>query len=69
MWQCNKVDSSGERCMANAVHRLHFAKDHPFDHFDLCDKHLSEYTDYLWLQEIEELELIQDQYLHPRRKT
>ena len=61
-WICEKVDSNGNRCTANAVCRLQFSKDHPFEHFDVCEEHLSEYTDYLWTQEIDEFNKIQELY-------
>jgi len=62
MWQCSKIDTFGKRCTANAVCRLHFAKDHPFDHFDVCLGHLHEYSGFYSIQPIEELDEIQRLY-------
>ena len=62
MWQCSKIDASGKRCEAKASCRLHFAKDHPFDHFDVCLEHLHEYSGFYSIQPIEELDDIQEKY-------
>lgn len=50
MWQCSYVDSRGIRCEAIALHRIHFANDHPFDHYDVCAEHFEEYKHYCWVQ-------------------
>lgn len=42
-WQCEYVDHKGKRCEFQALWRLHFAWLHPFDHVDVCRKHLIEY--------------------------
>lgn len=34
-WQCQYVDSRGKRCEQEALHRLHFSLEHPFDHVDV----------------------------------
>jgi hypothetical protein len=49
---CNFTNSNGKRCQVNARWRLHFSIDHPFDHHDCCEEHMSEYHGYCWKQEI-----------------
>lgn len=43
-WQCAYRSSRGIRCLAKATFRVFFAKDHPFDHIDLCEEHKKEYA-------------------------
>jgi hypothetical protein len=54
-WQCTYVDSKGRRCEAEALHRLHFSNDHPFDHVDVCDGHLKDYSNYTKKENIDEI--------------
>jgi len=68
-WLCQKVDADGNRCAKTAVHRLHFSKDHPFDFLDVCETHLDEYTDYLWVQYMKEVETWAKEYEDGRRKS
>lgn len=68
MWQCSKTDTSGKRCMAKAICRLHFAKDHPFDFFDVCEEHLHEYSGFYSVQLIKELDEYQEKYNDRRKK-
>ncbi len=49
-WQCSYYDSKGDRCSADATIRIHFSKDHPFDHMDLCEEHLKFHPGYVWSQ-------------------
>lgn len=51
-WECEYVSENGERCGANALHRVHFAKDHPFNHVDVCREHLKKYTVFAWIQDL-----------------
>jgi hypothetical protein len=51
-WQCSFVDKTGKRCENEALHRLHFASEHPFNHVDICDKHFEEYSEYSWVQDL-----------------
>lgn len=53
-WICQCINAEGERCQSQAVHRLHFSKDYPFDFLDVCEEHLGEHTDYLWEQYLKE---------------
>lgn len=69
MWQCSKVDSNGVRCPVNAVCRLHFSIEHPFDFIDVCEAHYNEYTDWLWEQAIEELDQNERNYLNVNNTT
>lgn len=50
MWQCRFVDAKGVRCPAQAVRRIHFATEHPFDHTDVCPEHLEEYKFFCWYE-------------------
>ena len=53
-WQCTHHDSNGIRCENEADYRLHFAADHPFDHVDVCEKHLEKYNSkhISWTQDL-----------------
>ena len=51
-WRCSYHDSKGCRCEKPASIRIHFAKGHPFDHMDLCEKHLEFHPGYVWEQKI-----------------
>jgi hypothetical protein len=51
-WQYSYVDSKGIRCINEALHRLHFAADHPFDHIDVCAKHLEEYKFFCRIEDL-----------------
>lgn len=50
-WQCQFHNSKGIRCAKEASHRVHFSKDHPFDHMDVCDEHLEIHQGYVWKEE------------------
>lgn len=50
-WQCQCVDSNGVRCENEALHRIQFSQEHPFDHVDVCEKHLESYNEYLGVVE------------------
>jgi len=52
MWQCTFIDSSGVRCKEAAVLRLHYSKDDPFNHVDICREHESKFRFYVWRQSI-----------------
>ena len=54
-WRCSFHDAKGIQCPNAALWRMHFAKDHPFDHIDVCSEHLDDYSSYSWLQDIGEL--------------
>jgi len=47
-WQCSYCDSKGERCNRQAVWRLHFALDHPFNFVDVCKEHRGYYSNVAW---------------------
>jgi hypothetical protein len=49
-WQCKFYDKDGRRCESEAVARLHFSPDHPFDHIDVCEEHKKEYPTWAWMQ-------------------
>ena len=49
-WQCQYRNVKGVQCPSKAVLRLHFSASHPFDHFDVCETHVSEYKVYSWTQ-------------------
>ena len=51
-WQCSFTDSTGSRCENEAIHRLHFSSQHPFDHVDVCLEHFEEYKRYCWVQDL-----------------
>jgi hypothetical protein len=51
-WRCSYHDAKGIRCENEAIYRLHFAADHPFDHVDVCEKHQNEYTNNTWIQDL-----------------
>jgi hypothetical protein len=53
-WQCSYHDNKGKRCENEALHRLHFSTEHPFDHVDVCQKHFEEYPRFCWVQELQE---------------
>lgn len=52
--QCSYHNSKGIRCEKEGTVRIHFAKDHPFDHMDLCEEHLEFHQGYLWSQQLEQ---------------
>jgi len=49
-WRCSFHSANGVRCEKEAVLRLHYHKDHPFDFVDTCREHLQEYRHYQWRQ-------------------
>lgn len=51
-WQCSFHDSNGLRCPNEALKRIHFNGEHPFDHMDACDKHMEEYKIFVWIQDL-----------------
>lgn len=51
-WQCSYIDSAGTQCTNEALYRLHFSGDHPFDHTDVCRQHLEEYSYFVWTQDL-----------------
>lgn len=52
-WQCSFVDSKGKRCEAEALSRLHYSGEHPFDHADYCDAHVFDYMKGVqWVQDL-----------------
>lgn len=52
-WQCSYYNSKGIRCEKEATLRIHFSKDHPFDHMDLCEEHKQYHPGYVWSQDLE----------------
>jgi hypothetical protein len=50
MWQCRFCNQDGQRCSEEAIARIYFSNDHPFNHTDVCKRHLSEYGSYIWIQ-------------------
>lgn len=51
-WQCTFVNAAGSRCENEAIHRLHFASEHPFDFVDCCKVHFEEYKYFVWVQDL-----------------
>ena len=51
-WPCQFVSHKGERCRAEALHRLFFQKDDPFTFMDLCEKCAERYQKFLWREDI-----------------
>jgi hypothetical protein len=51
-FQCRYIDASGKRCENEAIKRIHFAEDHPFDHTDCCEVHIEEYPIFAWIQDL-----------------
>jgi hypothetical protein len=51
-WICSYRDKYGKMCGRQAVWRLHFSPDHPFDHLDVCHEHSMSYQHVSWLQDI-----------------
>lgn len=49
-WKCQYVDAKGASCENEALFRLHFSPEHPFDHVDVCMLHSEEYKYYAWFQ-------------------
>lgn len=49
-WKCQYINAEGASCGNEALFRLHFAPDHPFDHVDVCMLHSEEYKYYAWFQ-------------------
>lgn len=49
-FQCTYVDSKGRRCEAEALQRLNFTKEHPFDGVNVCEDHAKEYDNVVWIQ-------------------
>lgn len=53
-WQCEYVDGMGHRCEAEALYRLHFSTNHPFDHVDVCGMHVDFYRHFADIQDLHE---------------
>lgn len=53
-WQCEYVNSKGVRCSEEALHRIHYSLDHPFDHMDVCKEHLGFYRHYCVVEDLKE---------------
>ena len=51
-WRCSYCDPKGDRCEAEALFRLHFSTEHPFDHVDVCAEHLDEYEGFCRLEDL-----------------
>jgi hypothetical protein len=49
-WQCEYRDAKGRRCVNEAICRLQFSMDHPFDFVDTCADHVKEYRHVAWIQ-------------------
>lgn len=52
-WRCTFTDVSGKRCENEALHRLHFSNDRPFDFVDACAEHFEEYKLFCWVQPLQ----------------
>lgn len=51
-WQCSFQNENGIRCENEAIYRIHFSNDHPFDHYDVCTEHLEQYQMFCWVQDL-----------------
>jgi hypothetical protein len=54
-FQCSYHDAKGTPCENEATYRLHYAKDHPFNHVDTCTEHLDQYFSFAWMQDLGQL--------------
>jgi len=51
-WQCSYTDVNGIRCENEALQRIHFSSEHPFNHVDVCSEHFEEYKRCCWIQDL-----------------
>lgn len=51
-WQCSYHNRDGLRCERQAIKRVVFSVDHPFDYSDLCETHMAEYKCFVWYFEL-----------------
>jgi hypothetical protein len=51
-WQCTYHNSHGVRCENEALHRIHFSSEHPFNHVDVCALHYEEYQIFCWVEDL-----------------
>jgi len=45
-WQCTFINSKGVRCEKEAIYRLQYGHDHPFEFVDTCEEHKKEFKNF-----------------------